>query len=151
MLEEQRCESNCPAQSDFSPKIRWRTRKKKGLHSTLVRIFAQNQVTSKKKRSSLKFGPISYSKPRRNTQNIAFVWSNLMPNLQRGEPCLNSAYFSLQIYNPGDPKGGRHGTMPPPKYAPGLKAQTRPEKFKSLRGWSIELGICAKDKEIPKT
>ena len=37
-----------------------------------------------------------------------------MPNLQRGGACLNFAYFSMQFYNPGDPKGG-HGTMPPPK------------------------------------
>ena len=40
-----------------------------------------------------------------------------MPNLQRGGPCLNFAYCSMQFYNPADPKGG-HGTMAPPKYAP---------------------------------
>ena len=32
--------------------------------------------------------------------------------------CLNFAYFSLQFYNPDDPKGSGHGTMAPPNYAP---------------------------------
>ena len=38
-----------------------------------------------------------------------------------GGPCLDFAYFSMQFYSPGDPKGGGgHGTMaPPPKHAPG--------------------------------
>ena len=36
-----------------------------------------------------------------------------MPNLQRGGPCLNFAYFSMQSYNPGDPKGGAMAQWPP--------------------------------------
>ena len=29
-----------------------------------------------------------------------------MHNFQTGGPCLSFAYFSMQFYNPGDPKGG---------------------------------------------
>ena len=36
-----------------------------------------------------------------------------MHNFQRGRPCLNFAYFSMQFYNPGYPKGGPwHNTLP---------------------------------------
>ena len=90
--------------------------KKKGLHSNFVPFFAQNQVKSKKKRSSFAFSPSS--KPGRNARNIPFVQSNLMPNLQRGGPCLNFAHFSMQFCNSGDPKGGAVAQWPPPKYAP---------------------------------
>ena len=52
---------------------------------------------------------------------MPFVWSNFMPNLQRGGegPCLNFAYFSMQFYNSDNPKGGAMVQWPPPKYAPG--------------------------------
>ena len=36
-----------------------------------------------------------------------------MPNSQRGA-CLNFAYFSMQFYNPGDPKWGAMAQRPPP-------------------------------------
>ena len=41
-----------------------------------------------------------------------------MPNLQRGLPCRNFAYYSMQLCDPGDPKGGAMAQCPPPKYAP---------------------------------
>ena len=44
---------------------------------------------------------------------------SLMPNLQRGGPCLNFAHFTIQFCNPSDPKGGALAQWPPPKYAPG--------------------------------
>ena len=151
MLEEQRCESNCPAQSDFSPKIRWRTRKKK--------------------RSSLNFGPNFRPKSGDEQKKKVFpqIWSDFLFKTKKKHSehsfCVIKPYaqlakggampqfcllFSANLQS-WWPKGGAPWHNAPPKYAPGLKAQTRPEKFKSLRGWSIELGICAKDKEIPKT
>ena len=30
----------------------------------------------------------------------------------------NFAYYSMQLYDPGDPKGGAWPNAPPPKYAP---------------------------------
>ena len=45
-----------------------------------------------------------------------------MPNLQRGGACLNFAYYSMQLYNPGDPKGGPWHNAPP-KYAPGFVSE----------------------------
>ena len=43
------------------------------------------------------------------------MWSNLLPNLQRGGggPCRNFAYYSMQLYDPGDPKGGPWPNGPP--------------------------------------
>ena len=37
--------------------------------------------------------------------------------LAKRAPCLNFAYFSMQFYNPGYPKGGAMAQSPP-KYAP---------------------------------
>ena len=79
-------------------------------------------MKSKKKKSSPKFPPILSTTPRRNAQNIPFVWSNLMPNLQRGampQFCL-LFYAILQSWRPEG--GGGQGTMAPLKYAPGSKS-----------------------------
>ena len=38
---------------------------------------------------------------------------SLMPNLQRGRPCLNFAHFTMQFCNPSDPKGGPWPNGPP--------------------------------------
>ena len=56
--QEQRSETEI-VPPKFSQNIRPKSgeEQKKGLHSNLVQIFAQNQVKSKKKRSSLKFSP----------------------------------------------------------------------------------------------
>ena len=90
-------------------------------HPKSVRFLAQNLVKSKKKSSSLKFSPVF--RPNMDTslnkmhKTLPFVWSNLMPNLQRGEPCRDFAYYSVQLHDPGDPKGGpRPNGLP--KYAP---------------------------------
>ena len=93
----------------------------------------------KKKRSSLKFGPIFRPKSGEEQKKKVFtqIWSEFSPEAKKkrtehslcvikpyaqlekgGGACLNSACFSMKICNPGDPKGGGHGTMPPPKYAP---------------------------------
>ena len=92
-------------QSDFSAEIR-----NSKLFST------QNQVISKKKkkkkRSLLKVRPVFYP------NSLKFPAESLMPNLQRGGPCLNFAHFTMQFCNPSDPKGGAMAQWPPPKYAP---------------------------------
>ena len=56
-----------------------------------------------------------------------------MHNFQRGGPCLNFAYFSMQFYNPGD-----HVVMAPPKYAP-VKAAILKGVNGSTQG---ELNFC---------
>ena len=93
--EKQR--SECPI---FRPKFRWRAKKKE-------------------KRSSHIFPPIlspNVSQAyRRNAQNILLVWSNFMPNLQRGRRGMPQFfilfYAIIQFWRP---KRGGHGTMPPP-------------------------------------
>ena len=80
-------------------------------HSNFVPFFAQNQVKSIKKRSSLKFHPIFRPK---SGDFEAKAWCQTC----KGVACLNFSHFSEQFCNPGDPKGGGNGPVPPPKYAP---------------------------------
>ena len=87
-------------QSDFSPKIRWRAKKKK--------VFTQISSDFKPKRGC---------KPRRNAQNIPFVWSNLMPNLQRGGHA-SFLHTILCNYTILATQRGGHGAMPPPLNTP---------------------------------
>ena len=96
-------------QSDFSAEIR---------NSNV--FSAQNQVISKKKkkrRSLLKVRPVFHP------NSLKFPAESLMPNLQRGGPCLNFAHFTMQFCNPSDPKGGAMAQWPPPKYAPEVSAE----------------------------
>ena len=80
----------------FCPKL-GEEQKKKGLHSNLVRFFAQTWEQAWEKR----------------TKHTLCV-SNLMHNFQTGGgACINFAYFSIQFYNPGDPKGGPWHNGPP--------------------------------------
>ena len=87
-------------------------------HSNFVPFFAQNQVKSKKKKSSLKFRPIFC--PKSSEEQKKGLHSNFVPffaqnqvissqkpdaQLAKGGPCLNFAHFSMQFCNPGDPKG----------------------------------------------
>ena len=84
----------------------------------------------KKKRSSLKFRPIFRPNlgeeqkkkvftqgPSRFLPELTQISSqkpeSLMPNLQRGGPCLNFAHFTMQFCNPSNPKGGPWPNGPP--------------------------------------
>ena len=87
----------------------------------------------KKKRSSLKFRPIfrpNLSEEQKKKKKKVFTQGlsrfspkltqissqkpeSLMPNLQRGMPCLNFAHFTVQFCNPSDPKGGAMAQWPP--------------------------------------
>ena len=91
-------------QSDFSAEIR------------NSKVFsAQNQVISKKKKKKKKVftqGPSRFSPEL--TQISSQKPESLMPNLQRGGPCLNFAHFTMQFCNPSDPKGGAMAQWPPP-------------------------------------
>ena len=73
--------------------------KKKGFHSSSVRFFAQSLEET------------------HNTCPLCDQTSCL--TCKGGGACLNFAYFSMQCYNPDDPKGGGawHNGFPP-KYAP---------------------------------
>ena len=79
-----------------------------------------------KKRSSLKFPPILSPNVGASLEETNRTYplcdQTFMPNIQRRGACFNFAYDSMQLYNPGDPKGQCHchSTMPPPKYAPGV-------------------------------
>ena len=73
---------------------------KKGLHSNLVRCFAQNWVQAKNK-----------------GLRLPFVCSKLLPNLQRGA-MPQFAYYSMQIILSWQTKGGGPWPNAPPKYAP---------------------------------
>ena len=73
--------------------------KKKGLHSNLVRLFAQIWVQAKNK-----------------GLRLPFVCSNLLSKFHRGGPCGNFAYYSMLIVLSWRPKGGAWPNAPP-KYA----------------------------------
>ena len=78
-------------------------------------------MMSKKKRSSLKFPHIlspNVGASREETHKTYPLCDPTLCPTCKGGPCLNFAYYSMQLYNPGGPKGGGHGTMLPPKYAP---------------------------------
>ena len=102
-------------------------------HSDFVPFFAQNQVKSKKKRSSLEFRPIfrpkSGEEQKKKRSSLKFhpifhpISADFEPKAwcrtcKGGGACLNFAHFSKQFCNPGDPKGGPWPNGPPPKYAP---------------------------------
>ena len=92
-----------------SPKFRPKSgeeQKKKGLHSNLVQIFAQNQVKSKNK-------AYKRSKAYRKRTEHSLCMIKPYAQLAEGGPCLNFAYFSMQFCNPGDPKGGAMAQWPP--------------------------------------
>ena len=121
----------------FSPKT-GEEQKEKGLHSKFVPYFPQKQVKSKKKvftqnlshifpknrwkakkkRSSLKFRPIFRPIISSFTQILGDF--ELRPDAQLakgggGMPQFCSlSHFSVQFWNPGDPKGGAMAQWPPP-------------------------------------
>ena len=78
----------------------------------------QNQVKTKKKkkkRSSLKFNLVFNPKLgecQKKGLRPPFVRSNLLPKSQRGGPCRNFAYYSIQITLSWRPKGGAMATCP---------------------------------------
>ena len=78
----------------FRPKLG--EEQKKGLHSNFVRFFAQTWVQACKKCTE---HTLCVIKP--------------YAQLTKGGPCLNFAYFSMQFYNPGDPKGETMAQCPP--------------------------------------
>ena len=91
----------------FCPKLGGE--QKKGLHSNLVRFFAQNQVESKKNKVYThiwsNFSPKRGCKTKRNAQNIALRGIKLYAQFAKGGgPRRNFAYYSVQLYDPGDPK-----------------------------------------------
>ena len=74
-----------------------------------VRFPVQTQVKTKKKRSSLKFGPVFGPKlggGQKKGLRPPFLCSNPLLKLQRGETCCNFAYYSMLIilsWRPKDP------------------------------------------------
>ena len=85
-------------------------------HTKSVRFPAQNQVKTKKKRSSLKFSPVfglKLGEDQKKGLRPPFVYSNLLPKLQReGDPYRISAYYSTLITLSRRPNP--IGTMPLP-------------------------------------
>ena len=77
-------------------------------------IFRPNlgEEQKKKKKKVFTQGPSSFSPEL--TQISSQKPESLMPNLQRGGPCLNFAYFTMQFCNPSGPKGGATVQWPPP-------------------------------------
>ena len=79
-------------------------------------------MKTKKKRFSLKFSPVfspKFGQAQIKALRLSFVYSKLLPNLQRGGPCRNFAYYSMLIILTWRPKGGAWPNGPsPPKYAP---------------------------------
>ena len=79
-------------------------------------------MKSKKKKKGLTeiysdFKPKAQKKRTEHTLCVTKPYAKLA----KGGPYLNFAYFSIQFYNPGHPKGGGRGTMSPSKYAPETK------------------------------
>ena len=57
-----------------------------------------------------------------------------MPNLQRGGGMPHICFLFHAILQSWRPKGGRYGTMPPPKYTPGydIRSGLRVEHYFEL-------------------
>ena len=90
-----------------------------------VRFPARNYMKTKKKRSSLKFGPVfgpKLGEDQKKGLRPSFQCSNPLPKLQRGDPCRDFAYHSLLLILSWRPKGGAWPNGPLCKYAP---AETR--------------------------
>ena len=68
---------------------------------------AQNQVIPPKKKKKMKVRSVFHP------NSLKFPAESLVPNLQRGGPCLNFAHFTMQFCNPSDPKGGAMAQWPP--------------------------------------
>ena len=64
----------------------------------------QSIKSKKKKKKVFTQGPSRFSPEL--TQISSQKPESLMPNLQRGGPCLNFAHFTMQFCNPSNPKGG---------------------------------------------
>ena len=90
--------------------------KKKGLHSNLVRFLGR--------------------KIRVFTEILS---SNFLPKLQRGVNAAILHTILRELYYPADPKGA-HGTMPPPKYAPGHNVPLRRTPNRKIKRSSLKLG-----------
>ena len=78
----------------------------KVFHSKLVRFLAQNWVKTNK---------ITGLYP----NSVLLCAQTFCPSYNGGRPCRNFAYYSMLIILSWRPKG-RHVTMNPPKYAPGV-------------------------------
>ena len=116
--EEQRSESEVvPLKSSliFRPNL-GEEHKKKRSSLKFRPIFRPNLGEEQKKKKVFTQGPSRFSPEL--TQISSQKPESLMPNLQRGGPCLNFAHFTIQFCNPSDPKGGAMAQWPPPKYAP---------------------------------
>ena len=96
--------------------------KKKRFSLKFSPIFCPKLGEKHKKRSLLKFPPIlsqtwvvqAYRKRTEHTLCVIKPYAQLA----KGGPCLNFAYYSMQLYNPGN----AHGTTAlPPKYNPGFE------------------------------
>ena len=83
-----------------SPKFRVIFRPKSEVQRFFLPKIRCSPQKKKKKRSLLKVRPVF------NPDSLKFPAESLMPNLQRGGPCLNFAHFTMQFCNPSDPKGG---------------------------------------------
>ena len=105
----------------------------KSSHSNFGPFFAQNQVKSKNKKQKKEKGLYSNSVPF-FAQNQ--VISSPKPDARLakgggGGACLNFAHFSMQLCNPGDPKGGVVPKIRPwsQKYAQKYAPKIRPQKY----------------------
>ena len=94
-------------QSDFSAEIR---NSKVFFRPKLGHLHKKKK--KKKERSLLKVRPVFHP------NSLHFPAESLMPNLQRGGPCLNFAHFTMQFCIPSDPKGGPWHNGPPPLNTP---------------------------------
>ena len=93
-------------QSDFSPKIRWRA-KKKVFTQILSDFLPKIRWSAKKIRSSLKFSPIFFSNVAASLHEAHKTWSNLLPNLQRGGGAMPQfCILFYAIIRSWRPKGG---------------------------------------------
>ena len=72
-------------------------------------IFCPKLGEGQKKRSSLKFSPVfcpNVGASLKETHKTYPLCNQTLCPTCKGGPCLNFVYHSMQLYNPGDPKGG---------------------------------------------
>ena len=101
----------------FRPKLGEEQKKKSLLKFTPIfcpKLHAKQKI---KKRSSLKFPPILSlnvgASLKETHKTYPLCDQTLCPTCKGAGPCLNFAYYSMQLYNSGDPKGGGMAQWPP--------------------------------------
>ena len=95
-----------------------KTKKKSSLQFSPI-FRPKSGEDQKKKRSSLNSMVLGVGQKQRSSPTICVLKASAQVTKGGHSAILNTKL--CELYYPGDPKGGGHGPMAPPKYAPGRR------------------------------